>query len=454
MPNPGHPKRSPPLVAGRDEMPTASEIIAAIAAGETTPTCVLENQIALIDELECDVQAWVSIDREGARARARELDRISGTSSAGLMNGVPFGLKDNIDTVDMPTGYGSEIYEDNQPSRDAACVASLRLAGANPLGKTVSAEFAHRTPGATRNPWNLAHTPGGSSSGSAAAVACAMVPIALGTQTTGSVIRPAAYCGVIGYKPTYGEFNLTGVLSNSPSFDTLGVMARCVEDLVLVRRALLDSSVPPLSPVPLTETRIGICRTPYWERADGATRAMMANVMSELERGGAKLIEFDDAGAFHCLEQANVDVSGYEFARSLAHERRTAYNRLSTGLREGRMADGLHSDYATYVGALDRIERNRLQLDDAFANVDFVITPSATSAAPMGLHATGSPEFNMAWTTLHAPAITLPVGNDGKGMPLGVQLVGKRHSDDRLLAFASSVLERFTPPKRTHSIAL
>jgi Asp-tRNA(Asn)/Glu-tRNA(Gln) amidotransferase A subunit family amidase len=418
---------------------TASDIIAAIATGASSASQILEEHLAIIDDREDDVRAWAFVDREAARNRAREIDR--GASPQGVLHGVPLALKDNIDTHDMPTGHGTPIHACNKPGRDAACVASLRLAGGIALGKTVCTEFAHRAPGVTRNPWNPAHTPGGSSSGSAAAVASGMVPIALGTQTTGSVIRPAAYCGVLGYKPTYGEFNVSGVMANTPSFDTLGVMARCVEDLLLVRRALLDDSIPALVRTPLGGARVGICRSPFWEQADSTTQALIEDAASSLARAGARVVDFDGDGAFEDLEQSSVEISGYEFARTLAHERRVAYEQLSAVLRDGRMADGLRSDYATYVSALERVQHARAQMDEALTNVDFLITPAAPGAAPEGLASTGSAVFNMAWTTLHTPAITLPVATDGHGLPLGLQLVASRHADDRLLCFADSVLQ-------------
>ena len=187
----------------KSDMPTASAMQKDIVAGRLTPSAVLEACLEVVDQHEKNVGAWAFLDQEGARRRAKELDR---QAPKGLLHGIPFGIKATIDTYEIPTDYGTSIYNLSLPPRDAACVASLRLAGANPLGKTVSTELAHITPGKTRNPWNLSHTPGGSSSGSAAAVASGMVPVALGTQTTGSVIRPAAFCGVIGYKPTFGDF--------------------------------------------------------------------------------------------------------------------------------------------------------------------------------------------------------------------------------------------------------
>ena len=410
-----------------------------IASGATTPSRLLEEHLEIIAQREPDVLAWVHLDRDGARARARALDAAP---PAGPLHGIPFGIKDNIDTHDMPTGYGSAIHAGHRPARDASCVASMRLAGANPLGKTVSTEFAHRAPGATRNPHAAAHTPGGSSSGSAAAVACGMVPIAFGSQTTGSVIRPAAYCGVVGYKPTYGQFNPSGMLANTPAFDTLGVMTRAVEDIALVRRALLDDSLPALKPAALAGVRVAVCRTPWWDQASADAHAVLEQAAAALERAGVVIGDFADNGAFDALEQANLVISGYEFARTLSHERLFAFDRLSAVLREGRMADGLRETHAAYVTALRRLEHARVQLDEAFDAVDFVLTLPAPGAAPAGLASTGSAIFNMPWTSLHTPAITLPVARDGRGLPLGVQLVAKRYRDGPLLDFAHTVLAR------------
>lgn len=431
--------RAPAALQGGVDAMSASAMGQAIAAGTSTPSKLLEQHLEIIAQREPQVLAWIHLDRDGARARARALDAAP---VAGPLHGIPFGIKDNIDTHDMPTGYGSTIHTGFTPTRDAACVAAMRLAGANPLGKTVSTEFAHRAPGATRNPHDPAHTPGGSSSGSAAAVACGMVPLAFGSQTTGSVIRPAAYCGVVGYKPTYGQFNTSGMIANTPAFDTLGVMARAVEDIALVRRALLDDSLPELVPAALAGVRVGVCRTPWWDQASADAQAVLEDAAQALARAGAVVADFDDNGAFNGLEKVNLVVSGYEFARTMAHERLHAYERLSAVLREGRMADGLRETHAAYVAALLRLEHARLQLDQAFEAVDYVLTLPAPGAAPEGLASTGSAIFNMAWTTLHTPAITLPVARDGHGLPLGVQLVAKRYRDDRLLAFAHTVLDR------------
>jgi len=414
---------------------TVRSMARALGEGATTPSRLLEEHLEVIAAREAEVQAWCHLDAQGARERARALDARPATSA---LHGIPFGLKDNIDTCDMPTAYGSAIHAGCRPVRDAACVALLRLAGANPLGKTVSAEFAHKAPGPTRNPHHPGHTPGGSSSGSAAAVAAGMVPFALGTQTTGSVIRPAAYCGVVGYKPTYCHLSLAGVLDNAPSFDTLGLMARAVEDVALVRRALLDDSVSVPAPAALAGARIGVCRAAGWEGASAEARRLMEDTERALEAAGARLGDFDGGGALAGLEDANRVVSGYEFARVLAHERRCASERLSAVLREGRMADGLRATHGEWVAAQRRLERARIEMDAAFEQVDAVLCLPAPGAAPQGLGSTGEADCNLAWTTLHTPAVTLPVGRDARGLPLGVQLVARRHDDHRLLALASA----------------
>ena len=418
---------------------SATDATTAILSKEMKPSEVLLECIANIERHEEKVGAWAFMDKERAYHKAVEFDK---KSPGGPLFGIPFGIKDNIDTHDMPTEYGTSIYQANQPSRDASCVGGLRSANAIPLGKTICTEFAHRAPGKTANPWNINNTPGGSSSGSAAAVASGMVPIAIGTQTTGSVIRPAAYCGVIGYKPTYGDFNLSGVLANTPSFDTLGFFSKTLEDLVLIRRAVLDNSIPSLIEGNLKNISIGIVAKPYWDDLCDSNIDMIEQIERLLSKAGARIQKFDGGGAFNDLEQIGMNISGYEFARTLSHERRYFYNRLSPILRDGRMADGIKIDYSQYVLSIQAMEKSRLILDDAMCKFDFVICPSAASTAPLGLHETGSASFNMAWTWLHTPVVTLPIALDTQtGLPLGLQMVGKRHQDDKLLAHAGAVLK-------------
>ena len=421
---------------------SASEIKLALSSRQMKPSEVLEECIANIDLYEKHVGAWASINIDSARELARELDDKNPSRA---LFGIPFGIKDNIDAFDMPTEYGTDIYSGYRPSRDAACVAGMRASNGIALGKTICTEFAHRHPGKTANPWNIEHTPGGSSSGSAAAVASGMVPIAIGTQTTGSVIRPAAYCGVIGYKPSYGDFNISGVLANTPSFDTLGFFANCVDDLVLVRKALLDESIPEIKKPSLNGARVAIATKPYWEEACASSQQMIEEASSVLEDAGAKVFALDDQGVFENLSEWNIEISGYEFARTLAHERRLAFHKLSEILRNGRMADGFRVAFSSYQAAKKNLELLRIKFDEVLKGVDFVICPSAQSAASKGLESTGSADFNMAWTSLHCPVISLPVAQEkDTALPLGLQVVGTRYSDDRLIKFAKAVFRCLT----------
>ena len=422
--------------------PGVVETVESIATGRATARGHVEALLELIAAEGGRIDAWAHVDREGAMRAAERVDR---GESTGALAGVAFGIKDNIDTHDMPTAYGSPIHGGKIPPRDASCVALMRAAGAVALGKTVSTEFAHRHPGPTRNPWNPAHTPGGSSSGSAAAVAAGMAPFAFGSQTTGSVIRPAAYCGVVGFKPTYGVVNASGVLANTPSFDTLGIMARTVPDVALVLSGLLEETHRPLPAPPLADLRLGLCRTPYWDEADPAAREGLESAARELERAGARVVDCEAPEAFDGLAQANLRVSGFEFSKTMAHERLYALDALSEILREGRLADGLETTPEAYADAQRTLERLRARLDAVFEEVDALVTLPAPGAAPAGLEHTGSATFNMPWTSLHVPAVTVPSGPADNGLPLGVQIVGRRYGDRRLLACAGAMGECLRP---------
>ncbi len=338
---------------------TASEAAAGIASGKFTAEAVTQACLDRIAAIEPEVKAWIFLDPELALAQARALDR---GPSRGPLHGVPFGLKDIIDTADMPTGHGSPIYAGNRTARDAACVAACRAAGGVVLGKTVSTEFAHRHPGATRNPWNTAHTPGGSSSGSAAAVGSRMVPAAFGTQTTGSTIRPAAFCGAVGYKPSYGDFCLTGIGDNVPSFDTLGLIARSVDDLALFRYTVMGLPQRPLADVPVTGLRVGFCRSAFWDRAEPSTQALLERTAEALAMAGAKVADFAMPDGEASLPEAVRKVSGFEFARVMTYERLYHGDKLSRALLDGRAADGLACSYEDYRAAERVIDDYRAAL--------------------------------------------------------------------------------------------
>lgn len=415
---------------------TATEAAARIANGDLTAEALTAACIERIQDADPDIGAWAYLDPPYALEQARALDK---GPRRGPIHGVPFALKDIIDTADMPTGYGSPIYEGHRPAWDAPCVTACRAAGGVVMGKTVSTEFAHRCPGKTRNPHNPAHTPGGSSSGSAAAVGSRMVPVGFGTQTTGSTIRPAAYCGAVGYKPSYGDFNLTGVRDNVPSFDTLGLIARSVEDLALFRGAVMALEPVPVRPAALADLRIGVCRTAFWDRAEDCTKALIEETASGLSAAGATVSDFAALDGEAGLPAYVRQLSGFEFARVMLYERENHADQLSRALLDGRVADGLACSYADYREAEAVIVEFRRRLYAAMEGVDLLLTPSAAGEAPEGLMTTGDAIFNNLWTTTHVPAVTLPAGTGPKGLPLGVQLVGHKHRDQRLLDAAQAV---------------
>jgi Asp-tRNA(Asn)/Glu-tRNA(Gln) amidotransferase A subunit family amidase len=410
--------------------------IKAVAEGRQSVRSIVEKHLATVSEREPDVMAFVHLAPDKARAAA---DKIDAQTSAGSLRGLVFAAKDNFDTHDMPTGYGSAMHANAQPTRDASSVAELRGAGALLLGKTVSTEFAHRHPGPTRNPHDLTRTPGGSSSGSGAAVSAGMASVAYGSQTTGSVIRPAAYCGVVGYKPTYGEINGSGMLANTPSFDTVGLFSRELDALVLTRHALLGDDAAPLAPPSIKGLRVAFSRTPWWDEADAEARALTEAAVAQLASAGATVTDYPADQLFAALEQPNRTISGFEFARTLAHERFNALSELSPILRDGRMADGLHASFGEYLEGLAQLEKLRAEHDALVATVDVIVTPPAPGAAPVGLDATGPATFNMPWTTLHVPAVTLPVLQAANGMPVGLQVCAARHRDRELLAASLAI---------------
>jgi Asp-tRNA(Asn)/Glu-tRNA(Gln) amidotransferase A subunit family amidase len=382
-----------------------------------------------IAQREREVHAWAYLDPERALAEARQRDREAPRSA---LHGVPVGIKDVLDTADMPTEYNSPIYRGHQPKWDAACVALLRRAGCVILGKTATTEFANNHPAPTRNPHNLAHTPGGSSSGSAAAVADRMVPLALGTQTGGSVIRPGAYCGVAACKPSFGSINRAGLKFVSESLDTIGVFARTADELGLLLQVLTGRSP---SPTPSAKPRIGLCRTPRWSDADGETQANLESAAQALAKAGAQVRDFDLPEGSQALFDRHSAVMGYESARALAWEYTQFPEQISANLRP-RLEAGWRVTRQDYDEVRGIARSCRRQLADQLREFDFLLTPSAASAAPASLASTGSPVFNRAWTLFGVPCVTLPFGAAANGLPLGVQLVGAFDQDMVLLEWA------------------
>ena len=413
---------------------TALEAVAAIEAGTLTSERLVCGCLDRIAERDGVVKAWAHLDPDQAIAQAKAADAASG----GLLRGIPVGVKDIIDTHDMPTGHNSPIFEGKVPFGDAACVALCRTANAVIMGKTVTTEFANRHAGATTNPHNAAHTPGGSSSGSAAAVADGHVPLAFGTQTGGSVIRPAAYCGVVGYKPTFGDFSRVGIKMQCHSVDTLGLMARTLDDIALFRAAVLK--LPPVGiDRDIGRPRIGVCRSPVWDKAEPETKALIEETATRLSDKGASVIDVAFAAPFADIIDDHAAITGFESVRNYADERLRNPDKVSDELTNGPMKRGLAVSFDRYVAAQRKATAFKTHVDSLFDKVDLLLTPSAPGEAPQGIAFTGDPVFNSIWTLAGTPCVTLPAGTGPRGLPLGVQIVGLRHEDDRLLSLAAWV---------------
>jgi Asp-tRNA(Asn)/Glu-tRNA(Gln) amidotransferase A subunit family amidase len=409
------------------------EAAALIAAGKLSCVELTEACLARIAARESIVHAWEYIDPDAALAQARMRD---GAARRGPLHGIPIGIKDIIDTAAMPTAYGSPIYRGFRPARNAACVERLLESGAVILGKTVTTELANRFPGKTANPVNPRHTPGGSSSGSAAAVADFMVPAALGTQTTGSVIRPAAYCGIFGYKPSFGAFDTAGVKQLSPSLDTLGLMSRSVADIERVASVLAGRPLQSLDQFDRTAPRVAVCRTPAWPWVEQASRDALDNAVALLERTGTSLEKnWDRDGELAGLIEAQKTIMAVETARSLAPEYREQREHLSASL-QALVEYGIGQHEQTYADALTLAGAARAQIQRIFGEFDAIITPSSAGEAPAGLDNTGEPVFNAIWTLVHAPCVTVPLMTAASGLPVGVQIVGRPGEDGKTLAVA------------------
>lgn len=407
---------------------TATQAREALDQGRISAAELLAACLARIAARDKVVGAWCHLAADPALAAAQGQDGAVGTM--GALAGLPVGVKDIIDTADMPTTYGSAAYSGHRPIGDAACVALVRAAGGIVLGKTVSTEFAYFQPGKTANPHNPAHTPGGSSSGSAAAVADFMVPFAFGTQTGGSVIRPAAFCGVVGYKASYGALPLFGVKALSHDLDTLGFFCREVADIHLMRAALVGApaSAAASGDVP----RIGLCRTHEWAQADSDSQAAVLAAAKSLEAAGAEVVEIDLPPPFADLVERQKLVMAQNAARDLAFE----YNNRREGLSTHIVAlieQGRAVDFADYQAALAAAGQGRRHLEEVFGEVDVLLCPSAPGEAPKGLGNTGDPVFNRLWTLLGNPCVNLPGYRGGNGLPVGVQAVGALGQDEQLL---------------------
>jgi Asp-tRNA(Asn)/Glu-tRNA(Gln) amidotransferase A subunit family amidase len=415
---------------------TATEAARQIRNGHLGPEELLEACFSRIAERENTVHAFACFDPAAAR---REATR----ARPGPLHGLPIGVKDILDTADLPTEYGSPIWAGWRPRADAAAVAWARAAGAVVMGKTVITEFATRKPGPTTNPHNPRRTPGGSSSGSAAGVADGFFPLAFGTQTAGSVIRPAAFCGVIGYKPTFGLINRAGMKLMSDSLDTIGVITRTVADCALFAGAVSGRELGDPDDRPDTTPRIGICRSPVWDKALPETQQLLPRMATALGRAGARLEDRELPSLFNELIDAHPVIMNSESARSLGWELATARGQISPELLE-RLDFGLSCDEATLASAYDTFARTRAAFPDAMSGLDVLITPSAPGEAPEGLGWTGDPVLNFIWTSLGVPCVTVPAGTGPNGLPLGIQIVGRAGADRSVLAWAAWVAAALT----------
>ena len=415
---------------------SAAQAARKIAKGEITSEALVAACLDHIDAREPQVRAWAYLNPSQALVEARARDReLKKSGPRGPLHGVPIGVKDVLDTGDMPTEMGSPIFEGWRPKADAACVALVRKAGAVILGKTVTCELAGIAPRETMHPLDPTRTPGGSSSGSGAGVADHHVPVAFGTQTGGSVLRPASFCGVVGYKPTYNMINRAGMKFAAETLDTIGLIARTVEDAALVADVCIDRK--PVKLAKLAEPpRIGLCRNVMWDEfASPETKAALEGAAARAKAAGAKVTKFDLGAEFAELFSRRGEINDYERACGLAWEWAHHRDQLSPQMTK-TVEQGLALPHSRYQDALRLAEHCRHRLEAAMKNVDVLITPAANGEAPAGLHYAGNPAFQALWTMLHVPTISLPLAKGPNGLPVGVQLVAPRWQDRRLLEAA------------------
>ncbi len=406
---------------------SASQAAARIATGKITSEALVRDCLARIKEREDEVHAWAYVDPDYAIEQARQRDR---TPTGGVLHGVPVGIKDVIDTEDMPTEYGSKLYAGHRPEKDAATVNRLRAAGAVILGKTRTTEFACPFPTTTRNPHDLERTPGVSSSGSAAAVADYMVPLANGTQTGGSVIRPASLCGTYGFKASLDGLDRTGIRHVKMSIDTLGLFARSLEDIVLMRAALIQGAPAKLAK-PRKKLRIGLARTHVWPSAQPETIAMIGTAQ--------KALDAVDVALPASIEQAMAKfpfITRYEGIRTTDPVVLDHLDEINSWSRDGIVA-GKSVTRAQFDDAMQTAEAARRTIDGLFDDYDILITPSATGEAPADLTLIEGGAFNTLWTHMYVPCVTLPRFTGPNGMPVGLQIVGRRGQDEATLAAAA-----------------
>lgn len=434
-------------MADRPSQMTAAAAARAVREGAITVEALIRSCLERISERDQAVKAWSYLDPDHAIAQARELDKVLVSKGPkGPLHGVPFGVKDVIDTADMPTESNSPLHAGYRPAMDAECVRVVRASGAVILGKTDTVEFAAGGRKAlTRHPMNPAHSPGGSSSGSAAAVADGQVPLAFGTQTAGSLIRPASYTGIYALKPTHAAVAWPGARQYAPTLDTIGWYGRSVEDLVVVAEAFRLRGMDARPSVALSGLKIGLARTVNWELCEPSARDALAQAGRRLSNAGAAVFDLVLPAVFDKVPKAqDVIMLGEGMAHFLG-EYLTGRSRLHADFR-ARVENAGGISGADLAAAYDTAADGRRSFDALFGPaLDVVVTPAATGEAPVGLHTTGNWQMNSMWTVLHVPCVAIPVTSGPSGLPVGIQIVGPRFSEPRLLAMAAAMAPALDP---------
>ena len=411
-------------------LPTIAHALKDIEAGALRARDLAELCLARVAARNPDVKAFLAYDPDLVRAQADAVDK---GERIGLLRGIPYAAKDVIESAAYPTTCGSPIYDGYRTGRDAACIGLSQVQGAVLLGKVATSEFATQTPGPTRNPLDLAHTPGGSSSGSAAAVADGMAMAAWGTQTTGSISRPAVYCGIVGYKPSFGLVSTAGVSVLSPSQDTVGVLARSVADAAAMvlgihgtryQRAPHDAS-----------PSVGVCLSSQWQHASGQSIKALHRWTERLAAAGFRVKQLVLPAEYEALIEDQSKLVAYDANQALTHERLTDSHRLSQRLRE-RMAAGSAIDLEQYLAMQRRASELRYRASELFDGVEALIYPVAEGEAEPGIVSSGSPRFGALWTLLHLPTVAMPLEAGAGGLPLGAQIIGRPWDDQTLLQVA------------------
>jgi Asp-tRNA(Asn)/Glu-tRNA(Gln) amidotransferase A subunit family amidase len=422
---------------------SAAEAARQIREGNLTGEALMRSCLERIDARDPVVKAWLAIDRERAVQAAREQDKRRRDGAHGLLSGLPFGAKDMIDTADLPTTHNSPAFQRNQPVHDAACVAHARHAGAVLLGKTDTVEFAaFGRVAATTHPLNAAHTPGGSSAGSAAAVADLQVPFAFGTQTGGSLIRPASFNGVYALKPTWSRVSAEGVKLLAVSLDTVGWYGRSVADLALVAQVFRllppGADAAPQDEAPLRGLRVGICRSPQWPSIEPAGARALEAAAQRLRDAGVTIADVTLPAAFNDMSAAHLTVIETEGAAAFLDLLESSRDSMHPAMLERLSPDRL--DKPEVLRHAYRVaERCRAELDRVFGDYDVLVTPAARGEAPHGHASTGEAVFNAMWSLLHVPCLAVPCTTGPNGLPVGIQLIGAEHEDAKLLRVAARI---------------